>query len=48
MSADVTEIHRYQAYCPECRWQSEEFTFEMTADEAADEHDAEHHSEVTC
>lgn len=44
MSADVTEIHRYQAYCAECSWWSDELESEEAADMDADEHDAEHHS----
>ncbi|WP_418060776.1 hypothetical protein [Pimelobacter simplex] len=48
MTADVTQIHRYQAYCRTCGWWSDELEFEEAADVAADEHDAEHHPEVTC
>lgn len=48
MSADVTEIHRYQAYCLACGWWSDQLESEHAADEDADEHDREHHPEVTC
>jgi hypothetical protein len=44
MSADVTEATRYQAYCRDCRWWSDEFEWQDSADDAADEHDAENHA----
>lgn len=45
MSADVTEIHRYQAYCTACRWWGPETESEDAADRDADEHDDENHGE---
>ena len=42
MAADVTTIYRYQAFCRECSWWSEEMDGEGV-ERAADEHDEEHH-----
>lgn len=44
MSADVSEIHRYQAYCLDCRWWSDELESQDAADTDADEHDEEFHA----
>lgn len=43
MSAEVTEIHRYQAYCLDCDWWGEQVESDWAAEDEADEHDAEHH-----
>lgn len=44
MSAEVTSIHRFQAYCPDCAWWSSELESEEAADRDADEHDEEYHA----
>lgn len=43
MSAEVNTIRRFQAYCLECGWFSDELESESAADEDADDHDDECH-----
>lgn len=43
MSADVTEVRLYQAYCVACRWRGREVPTEDAADDDAEDHDAEYH-----
>lgn len=43
MSADVTEVRTYQAYCIDCGWWSDVLESEDAADRDADEHDREQH-----
>jgi hypothetical protein len=46
MSAEVNEIHRYQAVCLACGWWSDEVESMESADRDADEHDDEYHPDA--
>lgn len=47
MSAEVETFTTHNAFCAKCRWYSrEEFDDRWQAEDACDEHDAEHHPEV--
>lgn len=48
MSAVIEEIYRYQASCQTCGFWGSEYLNEDSAIAEANEHDAEHHPEVTC